>query len=212
MLVTLAAACGATSATAETIDRVVASVENFAITQSDVEKQHRLEIFLGGQTPEEEPDSASLRYVRDRLVDQLLLQQEAETETGEMPDFSQAAAEAWEEVRAKYGNEELFRSALGRLGMSEQEVLERLRVQERTLYLIDERLRPAAWAELSEIEEYYRETFVPEHERRGAGTPPPLEEVEGRIREILVQKKIDQLLPIWLEELRTGRRVKIHSF
>ncbi|MBI1940839.1 MAG: hypothetical protein HYS33_04935 [Acidobacteria bacterium] len=212
MLLTLATTCKATSATGETVDRVVASVENVAITQSDVEKQYRLELFLSGQTPEAEPDSASLRYVRDRLVDQLLLQQEAETETGEMPDFFQAAAEAWEEVRAKYGNEELFRSALARLGMSEQEVLARLRVQERTLYLVDERLRPAAWAELSEIEEYYRETFVPEYERRGAGTPPPLEEVEGRIREILVQKKIDQLLPIWLEELRTGRRVKIHSF
>ncbi|MBI1983230.1 MAG: hypothetical protein HYS61_03435 [Acidobacteria bacterium] len=212
MLLTLATTCKATSATGETVDRVVASVENVAITQSDVEKQYRLELFLSGQTPEAEPDSASLRYVRDRLVDQLLLQQEAETETGEMPDFFQAAAEAWEEVRAKYGNEELFRSALARLGMSEQEVLARLRVQERTLYLVDERLRPAAWAELSEIEEYYPETFVPEYERRGAGTPPPLEEVEGRIREILVQKKIDQLLPIWLEELRTGRRVKIHSF
>jgi 2-polyprenyl-3-methyl-5-hydroxy-6-metoxy-1,4-benzoquinol methylase len=115
-------------------------------------------------------------------------------------------------VRAKYASEEVFQSALHKLGMSEQEVLEHLQAQERTLYLIDQRLRPAAWVELSEIEDYYRETFVPEYNRRTTATPPPLKEVENKIREILVQKKIDELLSTWLEELRTGRRVKIHSF
>ncbi len=200
------------TAAAETIDRVVASVGNSAITQSDVERQYRLELFLNGQTPAGKPDAADEKSVRNRLIDQYLLEREAETEGGEMPDFSPRATKALEQVRAMFANEELFQSALRALGMSESEVLEHLQAQERTLYLIDQRLRPAAWVEASEVEAYYANTFVPEYRSRNTGTPPPLEEVGSRIREILVQQKIDALLATWLEELRSSRRVKIHSF
>jgi hypothetical protein len=62
------------------------------------------------------------------------------------------------------------------------------------------------------VEAYYQNTFVPEHLRRAAGPPPPLEDVEGEIREILVQKKIDELLMEWLSELRSTRQVKIRAF
>ncbi len=202
---------GRSAAAAETVDRVIASVDNIAIIQNDVEKQYRLELFLNGRPPEEAPDS-SLEGVRDRLINQLLMEQEAEVEGGNLPDFSIQAEKAWEEVRGKYASEETFQAALEKLGMSRQEILGQLQAQERTLYLIDERLRPAAWVDLSEIESYYNETFVPDYERRRASKPPPLEEVESQIREILVQKKIDQLLPNWLEEIRIGRRVRAHSF
>ena len=115
-------------------------------------------------------------------------------------------------MRAKYASEEAFQAALGKLGMRHQEIVARLQAQERMLYLIDERLRPAAWVDLSEIDNYYRETFVPAYERRRDSKPPPLEEVDSQIREILVQKKINELLPDWMGELRTGRRVKVYSF
>jgi len=211
LVLEMAAGVGTPAAAAESVDRVVASVDNIAITQNDAEKQYRLELFLNGRSPEEAPGS-SLEGVRDRLINHLLMEQEAEVEAGNLPDFSTQAEKAWEEVRGKYASEETFQAALEKLGMSRQEILGRLQAQERTLYLIDERLRPAAWVDLSEIESYYNETFVPEYERRRASKPPPLEEVESQIREILVQKKIDQLLPNWLEEIRTGRRVRVHSF
>jgi hypothetical protein len=202
---------GTRAAAAEMVDRVVASVDNIAITQNEVEKQYRLERFLDGQ-PMEEASASVLEGVRDRLINQLLMEQEVEAEGGNLPDFSTQAEKAWEEVRGKYPSEEAFQTAMEKVGMSRQEILRRLQAQERTLYLIDERLRPAAWVDLSEIESYYRETFVPEYERRQASKPPPLEEVESQIREILIQKKINELLPDWMEELRTGRRVKVHSF
>jgi SurA-like N-terminal domain len=202
---------GTRAVAAEMVDRVVASVDNIAITQNDVEKQYRLERFLDGQ-PQEKASASVLEGVRDRLINQLLMEQEVEAEGGNLPDFSTQAEKAWEEVRGKYPSEEAFQTALEKVGMTQQEILRRLQAQERTLYLIDERLRPAAWVDLSEIESYYRETFVPEYERRQTSKPPPLEEVESQIREILIQKKINELLPDWMEEIRTGRRVKVHSF
>ena len=62
----------------------------------------------------------------------------------------------------------------------------------------------------TEIEAYYRETFLPEYARRGKGAPPALREVESQIREILVQKKIDDELSSWLKELRSTHKVKLH--
>ena len=211
LILEMAPCNGRSAAAAETVDRVIASVDNIAITQNDVEKQYRLELFLNGRSPEEAPQS-SLEGVRDRLINQLLMGQEAEAEAGNPPDFSTQAEKAWEEVRGKYASEETFQAALEKVGMSRQEILGRLQAQEQTLNLIDERLRPAAWVDLSEIESYYNETIVPEYERRRDSKLPPLEEVESQIREILVQKKIDQLLPNWLEEIRTGWRVRVHSF
>ena len=199
-------------AAAETLDRVVASIGNVALTASDVEQEYRFELFRNGQTPVTPPDLATLERVRDRLIDQRLLAEEAEAENVERADLPRQAAETLIEVRTKYPSEEAFQSALQTLGTSEGEVLSRLEDQASVLQIIDQRLRPAAWVEQTEIETYYHETFVPEYARHTVGPAPALEEVESQIREILVQQKIDQLLATWLQELKAGRRVRLHSF
>jgi hypothetical protein len=199
-------------AAAETLDRVVASIGNVALTASDVEQEYRFELFRNGQTPVTPPDLATLERVRDRLIDQRLLAEEAEAESIERADLPRQAAQALAEVRKKYPSEEAFQSALQTLGTSEGEVLSRLKEQAAVLQIIDQRLRPAAWVEQTEIETYYHETFVPEYARHTVGPAPALEEVESQIREILVQQKIDQLLATWLQELKAGRRVRLHSF
>jgi hypothetical protein len=53
---------------------------------------------------------------------------------------------------------------------------------------------------------------VPELARRSQAAPPPLAEIEGQIREILTQKKIDELLSSWLESLKSTHHVSIHPF
>ncbi len=199
-------------AAAVTLDRVVASIENLALTEGDIEEEYRFEMFLNGQMPEGTPGPADFEQVRDRLVNLMLLEQEAKAEGMETPDVSQQAVAVLNQVRSKFGSEEVFQSALRSLNMEEPQVLERLAAQQRALRIIDQRLRPAAWVEPAEIETYYAETFKPEYLRRNTGTPPPLEEVEPQIREILVQKEIDQLLAKWLGELRATRHVRIHTF
>lgn len=199
---------GGPRAAAETLDEVVASIENVALTQSDVERAYRLERLLNGQKPEGRPDAATFEQVLDRLVDQKLLIVEAEAEGLKAADFAAPAAQMLEEVRKHFANEEEFASAIRSLGMSEAQVLEHLEEAQRVLHVIDVRLRPAAWVEASDIEAYYRDTFVPEQSRRGV-EPPPLAEVEEKLREILLQGKIDDLLKTWLGELKSSRRVRM---
>jgi hypothetical protein len=197
---------------AEVVDRVIASIGNEAITQSDAEDEYRLERFLEGESPQDHPDPAQLDAARDRLLDQKLLLREAETEGGELPDLPEKTHKLLDETRKKFPDEAAYERALQLLGMDEQALLRRLALQVVTLRLIDQRLRPAAWVERKEIESYYQDTFVPEHERRAAGPPPPLEDVEAQIREVLVEQRIDKLLTAWLAELRSSHQVKAYTF
>lgn len=199
-------------AQSETLDRVVASVDNIAITRSDVENAYRFELFLNSKVAETPPDRATLELVRDRQINQLLLLREADAEGIPATDSPDTAAEELAAIRKKFGSEEAFQSALRSLGLSEQKVIDRLRDRQRILRLIDQRLRPSAQVEPADIEAYYQKTFVPELARRGTVPAPPLSEVESQIREIITQKQIDQLLTSWLENLKRSHRVSVQPF
>lgn len=201
------------SAETQTLDRVVATIGNVAITQSDVEREYALEMLIDkGRLPETPPDAPALGEARERLIDQKLLAQEALAQGPESPEVQTLAAARLVEIRKKFPSPGALDSDLKSLGMNEQELLQVLEEQERTLEMINQRLRPAASPDPSEVQTYYRESFLPEYAKRGKGSPPPLPEVESQIREILTQQKIDQQLATWLKELRATHRVEVHSF
>jgi len=71
------------------------------------------------------------------------------------------------------------------------------------------RLRPAASPSDDAIADYYRSTSSRNSKRRTAVlAAPSLAEVEGQIREILVQKRINELLDQWIEDLKTTTNVR----
>ena len=213
LMIFTAEAAGHGSGWAQTLDRVVASVGDVAITESDVVREYGLEILIQeGKLPNTPPDAATLDRVRDRLIDQTLLAQETRAEGLEWPGARSAAQQRLAEVRKRFSSAKAFDSALRSLGMSENQFLEVLAAQQRTLRLIEQRLRPAASPGQAEIQTYYRETFLREYAKRSPGAPPRLAEVESQIREILVQKRINEQLTAWLEELRSSRKVKLYPF
>jgi len=114
-----------------------------------------------------------------------------------------------EEVRKKFSSPAAYGAGLQALGLSEDGLRRILAAQEQILRLIDERWRPLATVEAAEVESYYRDTLVPDLARQGGQQAPPLAEVESRIREILVQKKIDALLDEWLKQARTERGARV---
>ncbi len=97
--------------------------------------------------------------------------------------------------------------------MTESELLARIAQQDLMLRLIDERLRPAASPSDDAVADYYRSIFIPEFEKKNSGAPaPPLSEVDAGIREVLMQKRINELLDQWIEELKPTTNVRFHSF
>ncbi len=196
----------------EVLDRVVASIGSQAITQSDVQKAYGFELFMEGRNPDATPDQGMARRVLDQLIEQRLLLREAATENWEPGDLRAAAEDRLAEIRRKFKDAAAFESALRFLDLDEQRVLAQLEDQERILRLIDHRFRPSAWVGESEVEAYYRESFAPEYTKRSGQAPPPQSEVEAQIKEILAQKKIDQLLSDWLKDLKSSHKISLHEF
>lgn len=208
-----AAGTGLAHGEAQTLDRVVASIGETAITRSDVEREYALETLMDqGRLPKAPADATELARARDRLIDQKLLALEAQQSVSASPDVKKVADERLAGIRSKFPNQEALDGELRSLGMDEHQLLEVLEAQERTLEMINRRLRPEAVPGQSEIQAYYRDRFAPEYAKHGHGAAPPLVQVEGQIREILTQQKIDEQLTAWLRELRQTRHVKIHPF
>jgi SurA N-terminal domain len=191
-----------------TIDRVVASVDGAPITQSDVETEYRTEVFLeDGRVPSKLPDSKTLSQILERLIDQQVLMREAAAEHTDFAASQQNAEQTLADLRNQFSGEEAFQAALRSLGLNEQGLLARIEEQESILRFVDQRMRPLVSVGHGEIEAYYRTTFLPEWAKKSKETAPALADVEAQIQEILVQRKIDQQLEVWLKELRAAHRV-----
>ena len=192
---------------------MVASIDRVAITASDVEGEYRFERFLDGQWPAPPPDAAALAQVREHLTYQVLLSHEESPVSGDQAECERIAAERLTALRKEFTRPEDFQAALQKLGLTEPQVLTRIAQQELTLRLIDQRLRPAALPSDDAVADYYRRSFIPEYQKKNGGAAvPPLSEVESQIREVLTQKRINELLDQWIEELKPTSRVRFHSF
>ena len=194
----------------QTLDRVVASVGKTAITESDVVREYRLEQFLdNGRVPAGRPGPEQMKTLRSRLVDQKLLELESSDPLSDDDPSAEGARERLTRLERKFPDEAAFQSALQPLGITKQQLIARLTAQQRILHIVDKRLRPGAAVSSNEIKDYYQRTLLPELARRGNRNPPPLPAVDAKIREVLVQKKMNQLLAAWLSQLRAEHDVKL---
>lgn len=196
----------------ETLDKVVASVGYDAITQRDVLGEYHFERFLQGKAPVGTPTKTEQQNILGRLISQKLLAEQLRRPERESEGGKKTAEETLKNVRGKFPNEEAYNSALRSLGMTQAQVLKRLELYQRTLRMIDNRLRQAAVPDPNEVKAYYKKTFVPEYSKGHSGAPPALDDVREQIREILTQKNMNELLTKWLQRLKSDHRVTIHSY
>ena len=175
-------------------------------------QEYLFELFLQGKMPAGSPDNAAQKAVLNRLIIQKLLDEEVKSATVDSADSRKTAQESLGEIRKKFGAAQAYRAALHSLGMTEEQVLERLALDQEDLRMIDQRLRPSAWPASGAVETYYKETFVPEFAKQRRGPAPDLSAVRDQIQEILVQKRMNELLDQWLEQLKSTHRVVIHSY
>lgn len=192
---------------AETVDRVVASIGTVAITQSDVLQEYRFETFVAdGRVTMDPPPASLFRTIESKLIDQNLLEEQLRDYPADADTLRQKAAEEVNGLRKRFKTIREFHAALHSLGMTEAELLTRLETQQHILMMVDEHTRPAAAVQPEEVLQYYRKTLLPQLAR--STKPPPLSQVQDQIREILVQKKMSQLLGEWLAELRNEHHVE----
>jgi hypothetical protein len=100
---------------------------------------------------------------------------------------------SWQQVLSKYR-------------LSENFIRGRITTELQQLQLVDSRFRSSIQVSQAEIEQYYKDQVVP---KLPVGDPVSLSDATPRIREILVQNKMNQMLSSWLESLRSQAQIKI---
>ena len=176
----------------EVVDRLAARVESDVILLSEVRQLGAYQQLLDGKR---ESDAQLL----DRLIDQWIVRTEAEASRFPRPTAADVEREV-EKVKKALPAGQQFGGALREADL-------RSLVAEQ-LYLsayLDSRFRPAVQVEPQAIDDYYATTLVPQTRSRGE-TPPPLESVRDNIRELLIQRGINEQADRWLKE----RRARLH--
>ena len=193
----------------EVIDRIVATVNGRVILQSDLDEALSYEAVLNGRSVSQFTEDER-RSVLDRLIDQELLREQMKS-----ADFRHASeAEVTARVadaRKLYpeaASAEGWRVLLARFHLSQKDLAAHVEQQLDLLRLVDARLRPTVQIDSKTIEAYYREKFVPQLKLSG-GNEVPLADVTAKIRELLTEQKVNELLISWLQTLRSESEVRI---
>lgn len=188
---------GAAAGETELVDRVLAVVDEDPILESELQQV----VALGLAAPEEdEEDEAFRRRLLDRMIEQKLRFHEIDRYGfAEVP--LEEVEEQFDTLRTEMGGGDAMARKLEQLGLDETGVRQLLARQLMVLIYVEERLGPRVLIGLEEIQAYYDETLVPEMRSRGEEVPP-VAEIREDIRELLRQRRLDDEIELWTEELR----------
>jgi peptidyl-prolyl cis-trans isomerase SurA len=209
LTVLLVAAAILPTAQAEVIDRIVAKVNGHIILQSDWDDALRYEALLNGRALNQF-NLEDRRAVLDRLIDQELLGEQMKSAAFQHCSAAEAASRL-ADARKQYpeaGTDEGWHAVLARLQLAERDLLARVQTQIDLTRLVDAHLRPGVQIDSKTIEAYYRDKFVPQLKQAGAGEVS-LADVSGKIRELLTEEKVNELLVSWLQTLRSESKVSM---
>jgi hypothetical protein len=199
------------SGRAEVIDRIVATVNGQIILLSDWEDSLRFEAFSSGH-PLDRFTAEERKAVLDRLIDRELLREQlhaADIQHASAEEVAQRVAE----IRKQYPEAEAelgWRAVLDRYRLNEDGLKSRVATELDLMRLVDARLRPTVNVDSKSIESYYNQELLPQLRQSGAQNVP-LAEVTSKIKELLTQKKISQLLITWLQSLRAGSQIRAEA-
>lgn len=200
-----------TARAGDIIDRIVATVNGHAILQSDWEEAISYEAFMEGRSLSQ-LTAQDRKATLDRLIDQELLREQLHA-GGSSPAEQQEVAQRIQEIRKLYPGSETepgWQATLQRYGLKLRELETRLGQQFELMRLVDARLRPGVQIDARSIEIYYQETLVPQL-RKSGGKALPLAQVAPKVREVLTQQKINDLLASWLHNLRAESQIHNRS-
>jgi hypothetical protein len=193
----------------EVIDGVIATVSRKPILQSEWDDVVRYEALMQ-QKPLRAVTEGDRVSALERLIDRRLLE-------SQMTDAARFAPSR-DEVRLNLAklreqipgakSDQAWQKVLASYGLKERDVEASLRSETLMMNFIEVRLRPSVHVQPEEVEAYYRAQVLPDMEKVGVKIVT-LQEIEPRIRELLVQQHIDHLLDAWLHNLR--QQTPVHS-
>ena len=189
----------------QVVDRVVTKVNGYPILQSDWEQEVAFEAFSNAR----DPDSftvAERSAALDRLIDQELLREQVRPSHPAPADEVAARVAEVRKLQPDCATPEGWHAKLQHYGLTQSGLEKRLGDQIQLMKLVEDRLRPSIQIDQGAVETYYRDRLLPEMKRAGSRATP-LTEVFGRIKDLLAEQKMNELLSGWLTSLRSGSHI-----
>lgn len=207
LLLALLIAVTFSSASAEVVDRTIAVVNKHLVTWSDLDEQMRFEALENGR-PLSELSEADRRAAFEHLVQDRMLRDQMQGAPPATPADIQTRIS---EVRGAWRMEKddvRWAATLGHYGISAHELNALVANQLEILRFIEFQVRPLVRVSRSEVEDYYNNTLAPKVMAAGQ-SPEPLEQIESKIRELLMEQKTNREMEKWLDNLKAQSRVQI---
>jgi peptidyl-prolyl cis-trans isomerase SurA len=201
----LSMALATSSLGGQIVDRVVANVNGHVVLQSDWEQELAFEAFSNARDPDSFT-SAERNAALDRLIDRELLREQVRPS---QPVPAEQVAARVAEVRKLHpecATDDGWHATLQRYGLTQSSLEKRLSDEIQLMKLVEDRLRPSIQIDQRAVETYYRDQLLPDMKRAGSRATP-LTEVFGRIKDLLAERKMNELLSGWLASLRSGSHI-----
>lgn len=195
----------------DVLDRIVATVNSHIILQSEWQDAVNYDAFVSGRALDQ-VQPGDRKAALDHLIDQELLREQMRS-SGFPHASSEEVEKTIQDIRKRYAtaeNEAGWQAALQRHGLTESELKKRVTLQVDLMGLVDARLRPNVIIDSKSIESYYSQELLPQLRQSGA-EQVPLAEVTPKIKELLTQQKMNQMLVAWLQDLRSGSRIRTET-
>jgi len=192
----------------DVIDGVVATVNRQPLFQSDWAEAICFEAFMQ-QKPIAQVTQADRVKALQRLIDRQLLEGQMGAETFLLPSQDDVDKDV-AKLRAQVPNgsdDRIWQKSLASYGLTQDVLRDHLRTEVRVMNFVEVRLRPNVHVQPEEIEAYYKNQLLPDLQKTGSAMIA-LDEAEPRIRELLVQQRMDELLDAWLHNLRQQAEIR----
>lgn len=195
------------------LDRVVADVDGQAILASDVDDEIRFSALLPGA--ELTVDNTPQRAL-DRVIDRTLINQQRALQPGvavvSQNDVDQAIDTMRKQISAATNTDcetdAGWKAYLIQHGFTASEIQDRMRERLQILKFIDVRFGVVVQVSNADVRNYYDQVLMPEL-KQSKQQPPNFRTVSPKIRQILRQRRVSNLLDEWLKSLRAEGHVKI---
>ena len=206
LFLTVLAAIVAQAATAVTVDRIAAVVDQQVLTVSEISQMVAVRFFPRNAESEDE----YRREILEALIAQAL--RFRDVERFGTHDVARDSIEArLQEIRGRFGSEEEFNAALATAELALDELRALIKRQLQVETYIQERFAPLIFVPNEEIDEYYRTTWSQQRRERGLALRP-LAEVREEIKTLLRSRRLQGEIERWTSRLRQRANVDIYAW
>jgi len=178
----------------ETLDRIAVTVGRHVISERDTLQDIRIAAFIDGKPAE--VNGEQKRKAADRLIDQYLVLEDAASTRASLPSAADATV-ILAPIKARYGSDQAYRSALGQAQITEEELSEHLLRGLQMLRYTDLRFRPEVQLSDENLRSFYNQLAVKGDHLQS------FEASRTEIEKLLTDQQAMQALDRWLGMTRS---------